>query len=157
VGQPPRPAPHHHKRESGRPGAHLANEGTLYLRYHTDPQWEAIQGAAQRTLVLISRLLLENIAAAGWQVVGNRRRDAPEYLFGFDNVWTLHSPDSSRTLDFSPEQSYRDQLYLAAPYQSDPNEPELDREAVNNPATFERKATLIARRRINELTAEEQR
>ncbi len=129
----------------------------LYLRYHTDPQWEAIQGAAQRTLVLISRLLLENIAAAGWQVVGNRRRDAPEYLFGFDNVWTLRSPDGSRTLDFSPEQSYRDQLYLAAPYQSKPNEPELDREAVNNPATFERKATLIARRRINELTAEEQR
>ena len=142
-----------HKREP-RPSTRLANEGSLYERYHMDPQWETIQQAAQRTLVLISRLLLEHIAAAGWQVVANRRTDAPDYLFGFDNTWTLRSPDGSRTVDFSPEQSYRDLLYIATSYQTNPNEPELDRQAINSFAALEQKAALIARRRVNELTAE---
>ncbi len=162
AGKPARPnagQPSHlgfrHKREA-RPTTRLANEGALYERYHMDPQWETIQEAAQRTLVLISRLLLERIATAGWQVVANHRTDAPDYLFGFDNTWTLSSPDGSRTVDFSPEQSYRDLLYLAASYQTNPDEPELDRQAINSFAALEQKATLIARRRVNDLTAESQ-
>ncbi len=142
-----------HKREP-RSTARLANEGALYERYHMDAQWETIQQAAQRTLVLISRLLLEHIAAAGWQVVANHRTDAPDYLFGFDNTWTLRNPDGSRTVDFSPEQSYRDLLYLATSYQTNPDKAELDRQAINSVAALEQKAALIARRRVNDLTAE---
>lgn len=133
--------------------SHLANEGAFYNTYHPDPQWPALEEGAQRALVLMSKHLLQSLAAAGWQVVANRRNDAPEYTFGFDNIWTLRAPDGSRTLDFSPEQSYRELLYVIAPYGDAPAEPELDRRAITSPTMLEQKAIIIARHRVDELTA----
>lgn len=125
----------------------FAQEGALYLRHNHDPQWPAIQDAARRSLVLMSRLLLESLDAAGWRVIGNRRTEGQEYTFGFDNIWTLRHIASGRTVDLSPEQSYRDLLYVANPYEA-AAEPELDRQAITRAALLEQKAALVARRAV---------
>ena len=111
-----------------------------------------LQEGAQRALVVMSKHLLQSLNAAGWKVVANQRNDAPEYIFGFDNIWTLRSPDDSRSVELSPETSYRELIYIIAPYGEAPAIPELDRRALTNATMLEQKAKLIARRRLNELT-----
>ncbi len=150
-GGPPRPAA---PRRTFKPKP--MSEGALYAAYHADPQWSRLQEAAQRALVLMSRTLLEALAAAGWQVVGNRRNDAPEYTFGFDNIWTLRSADGSRTVELSPESSYRNLLYIAPAQQRGEGRPELDRQALGNDKLMQQKAAVIARRVLDGMVTKEQ-
>lgn len=132
----------------------LSGDGELFNRYHADTQWPDIQETATEGLVLVNRLLLEGLHELGWQEVRVQRRESPDLIFGFDNVWTLRD-EAGRETGLAPDECYRDLLYLAPGFERDGSgSRELDRSLLGKEKLLDQKARLVVRKRLARMVEE---
>jgi len=132
----------------------VSGQGELFNRYHADLQWPIIQETAVKGLVLVSRLLLEGLHDLGWQETRVTRKEEQEFIFGFDNVWTLCN-EEGRSIEVAPDESYRDLLYIAPGYERDSSTEgrELDRQILGSDKLLEQKAKLAVRKRLTAIAS----